>query len=140
MSKFTWFIVAIVVLVTGIIVYNKVLHPKQNGPARPAGGPPKAMSVNGFVVQPRNLDNNILASGTLLANEEVELHPEVSGKIIQLNLNRKQQLKSCTTQTRILRRYFCCSNFLRSSICCCCSLFCRASSCTAFTRGTTNSA
>ncbi|MBP6730596.1 MAG: efflux RND transporter periplasmic adaptor subunit [Chitinophagales bacterium] len=87
MSKFTWFIVAIVVLVTGIIVYNKVLHPKQNGPARPAGGPPKAMSVNGFVVQPRNLDNNILASGTLLANEEVELHPEVSGKIIQLNLN-----------------------------------------------------
>lgn len=87
MSKFTWFIVAIVVLVAGIIVYNKVLHPKQTATAGPTAGPPKATPVNGFVVQPRNLENNILASGTLLANEEVELHPEVSGKIIQLNLN-----------------------------------------------------
>lgn len=90
MSKFTWFIVAVVVLVGSIIVYNKVLHPKQTGPAVSAGGPPKAISVNGFVVEPRNLENNILASGTLLANEEVELHPEVSGKITALNLNEGQ--------------------------------------------------
>ncbi len=87
MSKFTWFIVALVVLVGGIIVYNKVIHPKQGAAAPSAGGPPKAISVDAFVVQPRDLENNILASGTLLANEEVELHPEVSGKIVELNLN-----------------------------------------------------
>jgi len=87
MSKFTWFILAIIVFVAGIIVYNKVLHPKQGAPTGPAGGPPKEISVSGFIVQPKNLENNILASGTLLANEEVELHPEISGKIIELNLN-----------------------------------------------------
>jgi membrane fusion protein (multidrug efflux system) len=74
-------------LFAGIIVYNKILPPKNAAPAGPAGGPPKEISVSGFIVQPKNLENNIVASGTLLANEEVELHAEVSGKIIELNLN-----------------------------------------------------
>jgi membrane fusion protein (multidrug efflux system) len=87
MSKITWFIVAIVALVSGIILYNKVLHPKEKTAPGPAAGPPKDISVSGFIVQPKNLENGILASGTLLANEEVELHPEVSGKIVALNLN-----------------------------------------------------
>jgi membrane fusion protein (multidrug efflux system) len=87
MSKITWFIVAIVALVSGIILYNKVLHPKEKTAQGPAAGPPKDISVSGFIVQPKNLENGILASGTLLANEEVELHPEVSGKIVALNLN-----------------------------------------------------
>ncbi len=86
MSKFTWFILALVIVVAGIIVYNKVLHPKEDAPKGPAGGAPKELSVSGFVVQPKSLDNNIQASGTLLANEEVELHAEVAGKITQLNL------------------------------------------------------
>lgn len=87
MSKFTWFILALILLVAGVIVYNKILHPKEEAgpPSKP--GAPTEIAVTGFIVQPKNLDNNILASGTLLANEEVELHPEVSGKIISLNLN-----------------------------------------------------
>lgn len=87
MSKFTWFLLAVVVLVAGIIVYNKVLHPKAQAPAGPAGGPAKELSVSGFVVKPGVLQNGLVASGTLLPNEEVELHPEVAGKITALNLN-----------------------------------------------------
>lgn len=87
MSKFTWFILALLVFIAGVILYNKVLHPKDVAPKGPAGGPPKEMAVTGFIVQPKNLDNNIQASGTLLANEEIELHAEVAGKVIQLNLN-----------------------------------------------------
>lgn len=87
MSKFGWFLLALVVLVAGVIVYNKILHPKEVTAPAGKGGPPKEISVSGFVIAPKNLDNGIVASGTLLANEEVELHPEVSGKITQLNLN-----------------------------------------------------
>ncbi|MES2621381.1 MAG: efflux RND transporter periplasmic adaptor subunit [Bacteroidota bacterium] len=87
MSKFTWFILALVVLIAGVIVYNKVLHPKDGAAKTPASGPPREMAVTGFVVQPKTLDNNIQAAGTLLANEEIELHAEIAGKIIQLNLN-----------------------------------------------------
>lgn len=87
MSKFSWFIIALVVALSGIIVYNKIINPKNGGHTGRAGGAPTDVSVSGFVVQPQNLDNNIMASGTLLANEEIELHPEVSGKIVELNLN-----------------------------------------------------
>ncbi len=87
MSKATWFFVGVVLLIAGIIIYNKVLHPKNGPPPGAAGGPPKEVSVSGFVVKPQSLENSIIASGTLLANEEVELHSEVSGKIIALNLN-----------------------------------------------------
>ncbi|MBL0330560.1 MAG: biotin/lipoyl-binding protein [Bacteroidetes bacterium] len=31
------------------------------------------------------LSNEVYASGTIMANEEVELRPELSGKITQLN-------------------------------------------------------
>lgn len=88
MSKLTIFFIAVVLLVGGIIIYNKVLHPKEDASASPMkSGAASAISVNGFIVQPKNLENGILASGTLLANEEVELHPDVAGKIIELNLN-----------------------------------------------------
>ncbi len=87
MSKFGWFLVVIVLLIAGIIVYNKVLHPAESAPSGPPKGAVKQMNVTGFVVAPKSLANNILASGSLLASEEVELHPEMAGKIIDLNLN-----------------------------------------------------
>ena len=36
MSKFVWFIIALVALVAGIIVYNKVLHGKDKTPVEEA--------------------------------------------------------------------------------------------------------
>lgn len=87
MSKFVWFLLALLALIAGVIVYNKVLHPKETAPAGPGGGPPKDIALTGYVVKPQNLENGIMASGTLLANEEVELHADASGKIVELNLN-----------------------------------------------------
>ncbi len=102
MSKFTWAILALVVLVAGIIVYNKVLHPKEGSAPAAAGGPPKEMSVSGYIVKAKTLDNNIQASGSLLAYEDVELHPEVSGKIIDLNL---QEGKAVSKGTLLVKLY-----------------------------------
>lgn len=102
MSKFTWAILALIVLVAGIIVYNKVLHPKEGGAPAAAGGPPKEMSVTGYIVKAKTLDNNIQASGSLLAYEDVELHPEVSGKIIDLNL---QEGKAVSKGTLLVKLY-----------------------------------
>jgi membrane fusion protein (multidrug efflux system) len=96
MSKATWFFIIVFLLIGGIIIYNKVLHPKETGAPMGAGGPPKELSVNGFIVQPRTLDNNIVASGSLLAFEDVELHPEVSGRIVELNLNEGNSVSKGT--------------------------------------------
>jgi membrane fusion protein (multidrug efflux system) len=86
MSKAIWFFWAILLLIGGIIIYNKVLHPKESAAAGPSG-PPKALPVSGFIVKSSSLNNDILASGTLLANEQVSLQAEVAGKIVQLNLD-----------------------------------------------------
>lgn len=40
-----------------------------------------ALSVESIVLKPQRLRNQIFATGTLLANEEVELRPEISGRI-----------------------------------------------------------
>lgn len=54
-------------------------------------GPPQkdkgaASPVAAFVIRSEKLENTIYSSGTILANEEVELKPEISGKIISLPL------------------------------------------------------
>lgn len=46
------------------------------------GGQPVA--VSGYVVSPEELDNKIFATGSIIANEEVNLSPEISGKIVKL--------------------------------------------------------
>lgn len=101
MSKFGWFLVVIVLVIAGIIVYNKVLHPAESAPSGPPKGTAKEMSITGFVVQPKSLANNILASGSLLASEEVELHPEMAGKIIDLNLNEGRPVTKGTLLVKL---------------------------------------
>jgi len=41
-------------------------------------------NVSACILKAEKLSNEVYASGTILANEEVQLHPELSGKIIQL--------------------------------------------------------
>jgi len=48
---------------------------------------PPASTVNVFIVSPKSISELIEVPGTLLANEITEIHPEVSGRVIQLNVN-----------------------------------------------------
>ena len=73
--------------------------PSGRGPAPPAGSAapsgtaaaakaaPPAPPVNAsvYVVRPSTLDNKVLTTGTLLAEEEVVLTSEASGKVVSLN-------------------------------------------------------
>lgn len=47
----------------------------------------KAMTVGGIIIQPGVLVNNILATGNVIANEEVELRSEVPGRIVAINFD-----------------------------------------------------
>lgn len=48
---------------------------------RPGGKGAPPLPVEAVVVTPTQLENKIYATGTLLANEEVELRPEISGRV-----------------------------------------------------------
>lgn len=73
---------------------------KKNDPAAgTAAGPSAAKnslsvsSVEGFIVKTSALTESITASGTLIAAEETELHPEASGRVVRLNLPEGKRVR-----------------------------------------------
>ena len=106
-----WIAIGLVVLVLGgIIVYNKILHPApgaggpgatgggsgdrgtggQGGSPGAGGNKGQTLSVNGFVVVSQRLKEDIVSSGSLLAAEQVDIYPEISARITQLNIREGQ--------------------------------------------------
>ncbi|HET6225656.1 MAG TPA: efflux RND transporter periplasmic adaptor subunit, partial [Bacteroidia bacterium] len=55
------------------------------GPQKGNGGVAPKSNVTAYVVKTEKISNQITATGTLRANEDVQLQPELSGKITQLN-------------------------------------------------------
>lgn len=51
-----------------------------------AGAKPPPMRVDGFIVTPEPFQESLEIPGTIVANEVAEIHPEVSGRIVQLNV------------------------------------------------------
>ncbi|MBL0083018.1 MAG: biotin/lipoyl-binding protein [Saprospiraceae bacterium] len=45
------------------------------------------MPVDIYLAKKQENAQEIFASGTMVANEEVELHPEMSGRIVKLNIS-----------------------------------------------------
>lgn len=52
---------------------------------RKAGGKPKGLKAEGYVLTAGVFQNDYHASGTLLPNEEVDIHPEIAGRITSIN-------------------------------------------------------
>lgn len=94
-----WIALGLVALIIGgTIVYNKILHPapgttpggggQGGGGKGGAGAAAKGQTpaVNGFVVVSQRLKEDIVSSGSLLPNESVDIYPEISARITQLNI------------------------------------------------------
>ncbi len=57
--------------------------------------------IEGYIVKPSTIDETILISGTLRAFEETVLMPEVSGRVVGLNLPEGQFVKKGTLLVKI---------------------------------------
>jgi membrane fusion protein, multidrug efflux system len=51
-----------------------------------AGAKPPPMRVDGYIVTPQPFQENVEVPGSIVANEVAEIHPETSGRIVQLNV------------------------------------------------------
>lgn len=68
---------------------------KKAEPKAAAGGPPAAQSTfSAIVVHPVGLAEELEASGTLLAFEETELRPEVSGRVTEVRFREGSAVKA----------------------------------------------
>jgi membrane fusion protein (multidrug efflux system) len=66
---------------------------KSSLPRRESGLPAAKVPVDAIVIQPQLLDNRIFTTGTLLANEEVQLRPEISGRVTGIFFTEGSRVK-----------------------------------------------
>ena len=112
-----WIAIGLVVLVAGgIFVYNKFFKKSTDAPAGrgetasgntqgggpgqgggrggPGGGGPT--TVSGFIVVEQPLRDEVIATGSLIPAEQVDIFPEVSGRITKLNIREGQPVAAGT--------------------------------------------
>jgi membrane fusion protein (multidrug efflux system) len=70
--------------------------------AGPAAGNAKPLVVQTLVAEPRALSADIDVPGTILANESTEIHPEVSGRLVELHIQEGTQV----TQGALLAKLY----------------------------------
>jgi len=78
---YTLLIVGLGAFIAYRISANKSKDEDPKGP----GGKNKTMHVTGVVVEPQTFDNNLSLSGSIEANEQVEIRSEVSGIVESIN-------------------------------------------------------
>jgi len=72
------------VVVLAVLILPKVLS---SGSVKKGSGRPEnnaVLSISAHIIKPEILENNVNTTGTILANEEVELRSEISGKIVKI--------------------------------------------------------
>ena len=76
----------------GIIIFSSCgSSDKKSADSKPGGsqggqGQQPALAVDIFVIKPTLINEKIEVSGSLEANETTEIHPEISGRLVQLNI------------------------------------------------------
>ena len=56
---------------------------------------PQTLFVSGFVTEYSKLNDDLSVNGNILAQDEVQLQPEASGRVVMLNIKRKRCFKRC---------------------------------------------
>lgn len=76
-------------MLIALIAAKFIFFPNQSQQQGPGpggkGGQQKAVKVDGIVVAASSLEENISSIGTLMANEEAELRPEIQGRVSAIN-------------------------------------------------------
>jgi len=73
-----------------IFIFTSCSQKKENRSAAGAGGRQgggqQILNLEGLVASSKTINATVEVPGTILANESTEIHPEVSGRVVQLNI------------------------------------------------------
>lgn len=70
-----------------VLAFISCKQKKENTPpAGRQGGGSQVLSLEGLVASTKTINAQIEVPGTILANESTEIHPEVSGRVVHLNI------------------------------------------------------
>lgn len=71
----------------------------RGGPGGPGGGGPTLIS--GFIVEEQALRDEVVATGSLIPAEQIDIFPEVSGRITHLNIREGQPVAAGTLLVKL---------------------------------------
>lgn len=78
--KIKYLVYALLVIGFGTFITYRIIENKsEKGDSKDKGGKNKTMNVSGIIARPQTFDNNLSLSGSIEANEQVEIRSEVSG-------------------------------------------------------------
>ena len=77
-------LIVIVILIAVLLLIKFIFIPSSQQSATKAGGNAPSIPVNAVVLKRSSITDQIYATGSVMANEEVDLHPEVSGKLMEI--------------------------------------------------------
>lgn len=81
-----WGLFCLLIATLAYVKYTKTKEKAaKTAPMMGKGGPPM-LFANGYVTEYTKLSNDLSANGTILAQDEVQLQPEASGRITYLNI------------------------------------------------------
>ena len=84
--KIKYAIYTLLILGFGAFITYRIIENKGNSDSgKDKSGKSKTMNLSGIVVQPQNFDNNLVLSGSIEANEQIEIRSEVSGIVESIN-------------------------------------------------------
>lgn len=69
----------LIIVLGGFIIYRVVSNKSKNDESKKSGDKDRPTTVTGLVVKTSTFDNNLSLSGSIEANEQIEIHSEVSG-------------------------------------------------------------
>lgn len=65
------------------------------------GGRPNNLAAEAYIITPQAFENEYEASGSLLPNEELEIHPEVSGRITNISFKEGSNVRKGQTLVQL---------------------------------------
>jgi membrane fusion protein (multidrug efflux system) len=97
---------AIVVIVIFLLALPKIgwfSDEKDGGDAQGSPGPQRTplLPVEAMVMTPRHLDNKLIVTGSVQANESLELKSEINGKITEITFEEGSEVKKGSVLVRI---------------------------------------
>lgn len=92
--KLKFVVYALIVLGVGALIYYRIVKNKAlNDGSKPQGMSGKAVGVDGIVLQPQEFSNTILVSGSIGANEQVQIRSQVTGIVTHIYFNEGSAVK-----------------------------------------------
>lgn len=87
----------LLIIIGSIIILAVLLVPRiLRSDKKPEGktGPPVQIAlVKALVIKPQKLQNEINSNGSVLANQQIDLHPEISGRLVKLAFKDGESVK-----------------------------------------------